>query len=114
MLPSAAARALDEDPEQLDLVCLDLLAYASIKDAFDRAGNDDKSIEHLKDHPHMLAVRRNAFDLHMERVKARQEREKQASQPQPQASRRETQKREPDAGPRAPRPRTRERTQHGR
>lgn len=67
VLPSQAARALDDDAEQLDLVCLDLLTYAEIKGAFDRAGNDDKALEHLKDHPHMLAVRRNAFDLHSER-----------------------------------------------
>lgn len=71
VLPSLVARALDDDAEQLDIVCLDMLGYAAIKDAFDRAGNDDKSLEHLKDHPHMLAVRRNSFDLHSERRRKR-------------------------------------------
>ena len=71
VLPSAAARALDEDPEQLDLVCLELLTYASVKGQFDAAGTDDDAIKHLKDHPHMLTVRRNTFVLHVDRVIAR-------------------------------------------
>ena len=79
VLPSVAARALDEDPEQLDVLCLTVLSYASVKSQFDQAGTDDDALKHLKDHPHMLAVRRNAFDLHLERVAARRAAQEEAN-----------------------------------
>lgn len=106
VLPAAAARSLDDDPGQMDLVCLELLGYASIKDAFDRAGNDDKSLEHLKDHPHMLTVRRNSFDLHIERRRAQQARQAGLEHI---AGRRETQKQLSDTDDVTPKPLRRER-----
>lgn len=109
VLPSQAARALDEDAEQLDLLCLDLLSYASIKEAFDRAGNDDKSLENIKDHPHMLAVRRNSFDLFKERRDAEAARNAGRMGPKHTDSRRETQKQQPDTDDVTPKPLTRQR-----
>lgn len=109
VLPSQVARALDDDAEQLDLVCLGLLGYANVKAQFDQAGSDDKSIEHLKDHPYMLSVRRNAFDLHLERVK----RLKRAAAAEVEKGRREKQAQAPDAPEVRRGPLKRERT-HGR
>lgn len=48
-----------------------ILNYAEIKGMFDRAGSDDSTIKHLADHPLMIAVRRNTFDLAVERRKKR-------------------------------------------
>ncbi len=112
MLPAEAAASLDNDPEQLDILCLELLSYASVKAAFDQAGNDDKAIEHMKDHPHMLAVRRNTLDLHQERVAEQRRKFSERAAQAPTPGRRELQKREQDAKPRAPRPRTRTRAQY--
>jgi hypothetical protein len=109
VLPSQVARALDDDAEQLDIICLGLLGYASVKSQFDQAGTDDRSIEHLKDHPYMLQVRRNAFDIHLERVKSR----KTAAESKSQKGRREKQAQEADAPETKRGPLKRERN-HGR
>lgn len=106
VLPSQVARALDDDPEQLDIVCMGLLGYASVKAQFDQAGNDDSSIKHLEDHPFMLAVRKNTFDLHMERVA---EFRKRQAAPLPD-NRREQQAIAPDANEKKRGPLKRERT----
>ena len=72
VLPSAAARDLDEDPEQLSLLCLPLLNYSDMKGIFDEAmrrGSDgDKMLAPYADSELMMAVRRNTLDLRRERV----------------------------------------------
>lgn len=74
VLPSVAARDLDEDPEHLSQECMVILNYAEIKGMEERAGSDDTTIKHLANHPLMLAVRRNTFDLMVERrQKAKEE-----------------------------------------
>lgn len=67
VLPSVAARDLDEDPEHLSLLCMQLLRYAEAKNAFEAA--EDKAA--LGSSEMMSRVARNTFDLHKERLKAR-------------------------------------------
>ncbi len=69
VLPSVVARDLDNDPEQLSLVCLTLLNYADAKRAFER-GNEHE-LASWKDSPMMGHVEKNTFDLHQERLEQR-------------------------------------------
>ena len=73
VLPSQAARDLDNDPEQLSLVCLTLLNYADAKRAFDQAKDKTRDLAAWKDSNLMPHVERNTFDLHKERLAARAE-----------------------------------------
>lgn len=68
-LPSVVAKDLDEDPERLSAICLQLLKYREAKAVFDRAGNDSKSDEMKAwaSSKMMKAVINNAFDLEKER-----------------------------------------------
>ena len=61
MLPSVAARDLDDDPERLSLTALSLLAYSQAKSAYDAANGDDKKLEHWKDSDVMRRVSDNTF-----------------------------------------------------
>ena len=65
-LPSVVAAALDEDPEQIDLVCATMLGYGQTKDAYDAAGGDDKKLKHYNTDV-LNAIRKNTFEMHKER-----------------------------------------------
>lgn len=69
-LPSVVARDLDDDPEQLSLVCLSLLQYAQAYRAYDTAKGDIEKTA-WKDSEIMSQVIQNAFDLHRERIARR-------------------------------------------
>lgn len=80
VLPSVAARDLDEDPERLSLLCLPLINYAEAKAAFDGA-EDDEALKGWAGSKSMEAVTRNTFELHKERVARRKaERERAAAE----------------------------------
>jgi hypothetical protein len=62
VLPSVAARDLDEDPNQTAIECLALLNYARGKHVFDAAKGDDKKIESMGVSEDLAAdVRLNTF-----------------------------------------------------
>lgn len=66
--PLQAARELDDDPEQLALVCIPLLRYAEAKRALDGAKTeDDAALKAWKGSPLMEAVKQNTVGLHKER-----------------------------------------------
>lgn len=67
VLPSAAARALDEDPERTDLTCASLLGYASVKRAYDRAKGDDDKLKHI-DEDQLARVRKVTFLIHQAKL----------------------------------------------
>jgi hypothetical protein len=70
VLPSVAARDLDDDPQQLALVCRTLSIYAQAKAAFDTA-TDDSQLEAWKSSELMTQVQANAFAFHKERTARR-------------------------------------------
>ena len=72
VLPSEVARDLDEDPEQLSLLCIPLLKYAEAKRAFD-AAKDPKDLEPWRTSVMMALVKRNAASLSDDRKAKRQE-----------------------------------------
>lgn len=70
VLPSVAARDLDDDPERLSLLCISLLRYAEAHGAEERS----KSKEDLapwKGSKIMELVLENKFALHKARLAAR-------------------------------------------
>lgn len=66
VLPSTVARDLDDDPEQISLLCLPLLSYARAKHAFDVA-KDQKDLEPWAKSMDMALVRRNKAALDEQR-----------------------------------------------
>jgi hypothetical protein len=68
VLPTVAARDLDEDPERLSLVALSLLAYSQAKGAYDAARGDEKKLEAWKDSNTMRRVKDNSFAAMKERM----------------------------------------------
>jgi len=67
VLPSVAARDLDDDPEQLALVCRALDLYSELKRTFDQADSEDE-LKRYADSELMAQVKENSFGLHRERV----------------------------------------------
>jgi len=67
VLPSVAARDLDDDPERLSLVAVSLLRYAHAKAEFDVADSDDR-LKHWKGSELMKTVKKNTFELHQARI----------------------------------------------
>ncbi len=65
-LPSVVAKALDEDPERIDLICATMIGYGNTKEAYDAAGGDDKK---LKNYNSVVldAIRKHTFAGHVER-----------------------------------------------
>jgi len=74
VLPSVAAKDLDDDPEYLSLLCLPLLRYAEAYHAERHAESED-ALKPWKGNPVMEDVLRNKFELHKERVAAREREE---------------------------------------
>lgn len=68
VLPSVAARDLDEDPERLSLIAVSLLAYSQAKSAYDAAEGDDKKLEAWKGSETMAKVRENTFTFMKQRM----------------------------------------------
>ena len=68
MLPTVAARDLDEDPERLSLLALTMLGYSQAKSAYDAANGDDKKLEPWKESNTMRAVKDNQFAAMKERM----------------------------------------------
>jgi hypothetical protein len=68
VLPSVAARDLDEDPERLSMIAVSLLAYSQAKNAYDAANGNEKMLEAWKNSEAMATVRSNTFDLMKERI----------------------------------------------
>jgi hypothetical protein len=68
VLPSVAARDLDNDPERLSMIAVSLLAYSQAKAAYDAADGDDKKLEAWKDSDTMAEVRSNSFALMKDRM----------------------------------------------
>jgi hypothetical protein len=68
VLPSVAARDLDEDPERLSMTAVSLLAYSQAKAAWDAAEGDSSKLDAWKDSDLMAQVQKNAFDMTKERV----------------------------------------------
>lgn len=66
-LPSVVARALDEDPERIDIICASFLTYAQGKAAYDAAKGDEKKLTAYSQNL-MDAVRRRTFDSHRQRL----------------------------------------------
>jgi hypothetical protein len=64
------ARDLDEDPEQLALLCLPLFRYAEAKSAFDRSKADD-DLAAWNGSKVMDDVVRNTLTLRKERIEKR-------------------------------------------
>lgn len=73
-LPSAVARDLDEDPEQLSLECVPLLHYAEAKSVYDRA-KDKSELGAWEDSPVMELQIDNYFQLAKEKRERRRRRE---------------------------------------
>jgi hypothetical protein len=71
VLPSVAARDLDEDPERLSLLCLPLLRYAEAKQAEENSKSEEE-LKAWKGSKIMEAVLENKFSLHKERIAKRQ------------------------------------------
>lgn len=69
VLPSAVARDLEEDPDQLSARCLTLLDYATVKRA-EESSRDQDDLKPWKG-PMLELVLRNKFDLHKEKVAAK-------------------------------------------
>ena len=65
-LPSVVAKALDEDPERLDLVCATMLGYGQTKNAYDAAKGDDAKLKNYSDDV-LSSIRKNTFEIHKER-----------------------------------------------
>ena len=61
VLPSVAAKDLDEDPERLSMTAVSLLAYSQAKSAYDAAEGDSKKLEAWRDSETMAEVRDNTF-----------------------------------------------------
>jgi hypothetical protein len=59
VLPSAVARDLDDDPEQLSAVCLSMLRYAEAHAAYRRANKDE--LKGWSGNAVMAMVERNDF-----------------------------------------------------
>lgn len=55
------ARDLDEDPEQLSLLAIQVLGYGQAKAEYDAAEGDDKKLKHWKGSDIMATVRDNTF-----------------------------------------------------
>jgi hypothetical protein len=68
VLPSVAARDLDEDPERLAITAMTLLAYSQAKAAYDAADGDDKKLEPWKDSNVMRRVKDNTFAAMKDRL----------------------------------------------
>lgn len=68
VLPSVAARDLDDDPERLSLTAMSLLAYSQAKSAYDAADGDSKKLEPWKDSNTMRRVKDNTFAAMKERL----------------------------------------------
>ena len=66
-LPSVVAKALDEDPERLDLVCATMLGYGQTKNAYDAAKGDDAKLRKTYSEDVLAAIRKNTFEIHKER-----------------------------------------------
>lgn len=63
VLPSEAARAMDADPERLDLVCAELVQYAEAKAAYERI-TDHKARDELVSRSKLAAeVEINTFAI---------------------------------------------------
>lgn len=60
-LPSVVARDLDEDPEQLSLLAVQVLGYGSAKAEYDAAQGDAQKLKHWKNSDLMDTVRDNTF-----------------------------------------------------
>lgn len=69
-LPSVVANDLDNDPGLLSLVCLEFLAYAQAKNAFDSA-KDDKALKPWSGSRLMESVKKNTFEIHKDKIAAR-------------------------------------------
>ena len=67
VLPSEVARAIDHDPERIDLTCATLLGYANSKKVYDTAEGDDAKMKHLPESQQAM-VRKNTFAIHKERL----------------------------------------------
>ncbi len=65
-LPSVVAKALDEDPERIDLVCATMLGYGNTKHAFDAAKGDDTKLKNYSGDV-LDSIRKNTFEIHKER-----------------------------------------------
>jgi len=65
-LPSVVAKALDEDPERIDLVCATMIGYGKTKNAYDAASGDDTKLKHYSDEV-LASIRKNTFEIHKER-----------------------------------------------
>jgi hypothetical protein len=68
VLPSVAARDLDDDPERLSIIAMTLLAYHQAKSAYDAVDGDDKKLEPWKDSNVMRRVKDNTFAAMKERL----------------------------------------------
>jgi hypothetical protein len=78
VLPSQVARDLDEDPEQLSLVCLSVLQYAEAHDAEKRSQGED-DLKHWKGSKIMDMVIDTKLQLHKERFERRKRKANNAS-----------------------------------
>ena len=68
VLPSVAARDLDEDPERLSMIAVSLLAYSQAKSAWDAADGDPKNLEAWKDNDTMASVQTNVMTFAKQRI----------------------------------------------
>lgn len=62
-LPSAAALELDQDPDQLALVILDMWGYQDAKHAFDNAKDKVDGLRAWTGNPYMTQVQTNTFEM---------------------------------------------------
>jgi hypothetical protein len=69
VLPSVVARELDDDPEHLAIICLQLTHYARAKVAFDNDG--DEASKAWRNDPMMLLVRRHTKEWLARRAEER-------------------------------------------
>ena len=66
-LPSVVARALDDDPERIDITCASFLGYSQTKSAYDAASGDDAKLKSYGDES-VSRIRKNTFLMHKERL----------------------------------------------
>lgn len=65
VLPTIVAREMDDDPENLSIICLQMLRYAEAKRA-EEVSKDEKDLEAWKGSWIMEQVLQNKFDLFKE------------------------------------------------
>jgi hypothetical protein len=78
--PSEAVAELDNDPERLAIVILEMRAYAQAKHAFDHAKNKIDDLKHWDGNPTMSLVELHTFERREAQLAAQLEADRQEAE----------------------------------